>query len=297
MSGDSLPAISIVMTAGSSDSELARCLDSLSQQTTTEPFETLVVLCDAAIDPSIRTAYPWARFLSFGDQVSKPKLLTCALAEARADILVVTEPYCYFPTDWVEKIRRAHRRPFGVIGGAVEYGGPDTLVGWASYFADYGPFMLPAASGPAHLLAGNHISYRRSVLTQAADSLNSGYAKVFVLWELERRGIQFFFDSNLVVWCATETSFRAFARRYYSNAVEFAATRARTFSLISRLGRILGTPLLPPLLLARRVCGTWEKRRYRRRLVQTVPLLAAFVLCWAVGELKGYLRTGRSSLR
>jgi hypothetical protein len=152
---------------------------------------------------------------------------------ARGDIVVLTEPYCYFPSGWLEKIRHVHQDDFGVIGGAVEYGGPNTLVGCACHLADYGPFTLPAASRVTSLLAGNHISYKRGTLAQAAESWKEEYAKAFMLWELERRGIRCFFNSDLVVWSAPETGFTDFARRYYADAVKFAATRARGVSTVA----------------------------------------------------------------
>ena len=59
--------------------------------------------------------------------------------------MVVTDHHCLIPSDWLEKVRRKHDGEFAVIGGAVEYAGPYSVVSWACYFADYGSFMLPAS--------------------------------------------------------------------------------------------------------------------------------------------------------
>jgi hypothetical protein len=285
--------ISVVMAYDSAEPELARCLESLRRQKCAEQFETLVACPSEEAAGPLAVRFPEVRFLCWGGGHSKPQLLKRALDAARGEIVAVTEPYCYFPADWVGKLRRAHKGDFGVIGGAVEYGGPDTLVGWACHLADYGPFLLPAASRVTNLLAGGHISYKRGVLAQAAESWKEGYAKVFVLWDLQRRGIRCLFNSELVVWCAPQIGFAAFARRYYRDAREFAATRVRSLSALARIARIVTAPALPAILLLRRVRAVWGKAKCRVRLMEALPLLAVFVLCWSAGELRGYLRYDR----
>lgn len=285
--------ISVVIASDRAGSELARCLDSLHQQSSAEEFETLVACTCAEAGCSLGGRYPEVRFLQFDEWLSKPQLLQRALKQARGEIIVVTEPYCFFPADWLQNMRHAHERDFAVIGGAVEYGGPNTVVEWACYLADYGPFTLPSKSRVTNLLAGNHISYKRAALDQAAEAWRDEYAKVFVLWELERQGVRFFFDSELVIWCAQEIGFSGFAASYYRNATEFAATRARSLPPLARLAHILTAPALPALLLFRRVCAVWGNKRHRLRVLKAIPVLAVFMLCWSAGELRGYLRSGR----
>ncbi len=293
MSADLPPAVSVALASDRPGAELTRCLDSLRSQNLREPFEIVVACGSAEMGSSMAVPYPEVRFVHSAEGLSKPQLLKSALENARGEVVVVTEPYCYFPADWLEKIRLAHRRDFCVIGGAVEYGGPDTALGWACHLADYGPFLLPAKSRVTDLLPGNHVSYRRSALDQVANAWRNGYAKVFVLRELERRGFQFFFDSELVVWCAPETTFRGFASTYFRNAVEFAATRALSLSTLSRIAHVVTAPALPVLLLLRRVHAIWGNQRYRCRVVRAMPLMGVFVLCWSAGELIGYLRSQR----
>jgi hypothetical protein len=237
------------------------------------------------------TLHPWVRFLPAGE-ASKERLLKRALESARGEIIAVTEPYCFFPQDWLRKLRRSHCSSYPVIGGAVEYGGRDTLSGWACHFADYGPFLLPAKSRVTRLLAGNHISYKRGALDHAATAWQDEYAKVFVLWELERQGVPFLFDSELRIWSAPATDFAAFARRYYRNAREFAARRAEGLSPLARGFRILTTPALPAVLFYRRIQAVWGKANHRYRLIQAAPLLAILVVFWSAGEFSGYVQAG-----
>jgi hypothetical protein len=233
------------------------------------------------------------RFLNFPTCTPKPELLKEALLLAGGEIVAVTEQNCRFPARWVETLRRAHQLEFTAIGGAVAYGGDDTLTGWACFLADYGPFLPPEPRRISKLLAGNHISYKRSALSEASDCWQRGYVKTFLLWELERRGGHFLFEPELILYCTPERDPWRFAQQYYANARDFAAARAASFSTIQRLRHIVLAPLLPGLLLVRRIGAVWPKREHRSRLVRAIPLIAIFVLCWSAGELAGYFRTWR----
>ncbi|HEV3330998.1 MAG TPA: glycosyltransferase [Bryobacteraceae bacterium] len=269
--------------------ELARCLDSLARQQSREALETIVADGTGEIARSMAAKYPAVRFLHFAQACGKPQLLSRAMEQACGSIVAVTEPYCCFPADWVEKLCCAHQSEFAVIGGAVEYDGAETLAGWACYLADYGAFMLPAERRVTALLAGNHISYKRILLAGASDLWSEGYFKIFLLRDLERRGCRFLFEPELVITYASAPKWREFARQYYRNGSEFAATRTRHFSRAARLAHIVTTPALPLLLLFRRMRAVWGKRRNRGQLVRSIPLLALFVLCWSAGEFRGYL--------
>ena len=178
----------------------------------------------------------------------------------------------------------------------MEHGGPYGLVGWACYFSDYGAFMLPAPRRMTSVLAGNHVSYRGSLIEQFIGSMQDGYVKVFFHSALERQGIRFLFDPELVISCAQCESFWGFSRRYYRDALRFAALRCRRISLTARFLRLATAPALPPLLLFRRVAAVWGKKKNRIRLLLSIPLLAVFVTSWSAGELAGYLLGPRTRL-
>jgi Glycosyl transferase family 2 len=283
--------ISVVLAADHAGPGLSRCLRSLIGQA--GPIEIIVAGVSNKAVRSFATDYAEVRFVASGEPLPKAMLLQRAIDQATGEIIVVTEPDCWFPPDWAGRLRQAHDSGFAVIGGAVEYGGAGTIAGWACFLADYGPFLRPAfrqVSGP---LAGNHISYKRSALSQAVCP-QRGYVKTFLLWDLERQGVACLFDPELVIFCAPHSRPWQFARRYYANAREFAAARAADFSGASRISHIATTPALPLLLLFRRVRAIWPKRKHRKRLLQSLPLIAGFVLCWSAGELAGYLRGRRS---
>lgn len=284
------PVISVIMATRGGGTEVMKCIDSLTQQTLGTEAEILVADCSTdGTDLVIATEYPAVRLLHFAEPLSTQELLRRALRQASGNIIAVTYPHCVFPSTWLESLRRAHESEFEVIGGAVEHGGPDNLISWACYFADYGPFMLPASRRVTSLLAGDHVSYKRSLIHESLDSLQDGYWKVFFHWDIERRGIQFLFDPELVVFAVPSDTFWGFTRRYFSKALRFAAMRCRRISPAARLLHAITAPFLPPLLLYRRIDAVWRKQKHRTKLLVSIPLLVVFVTAWSAGEVAGYL--------
>jgi len=268
------------------DAHLSRCLDYLARQTRFTELE--VILTEGT------AGHPFARVLPSGGARTAEELLKECLAQARGDFVVVTDSRCVFPPDWLEKVRRAHGSGFAVVGGTVEHAGPQTLTAWATYFADYGPFMPPAVRSHTFLLAGNHVSYAAEVIREVIGTMAGGYWKVFFHAELEKRGVRAVLDPDLEISHAQAESFIEFTSRYYHNGREFAAQRAGRISKKKRYLCMLTVPLLPPLLLYRRLRAVWGKRRRRMKLALSIPLLSVFVGSWSAGELAGYV-TGRES--
>jgi glycosyltransferase involved in cell wall biosynthesis len=232
----SAPEISVVMAARDSAPYVKDCLDSLERQSLSACAEVIVADCSAdGTEKLIQTQFPNVKLLHFDRLVGLPELLRAALQEARGRIVVVTEPYCIFPLDWMEKLRQAHAGEFAVIGGAVEKGTENGLVNWACYFADYGAFMLPAPRQATPLLAGNHVSYKRDVLASHLNAMTDGFWKVFYHWDLRQKGIQFLFDPALVAYYRRRHTVAGFISGYFRHGWFFAALRTKRFSMGSRL--------------------------------------------------------------
>ena len=283
------PQISVVMATKNPGQQLFPCLDSLRDQDQSVTSE--IIVADASVDGSdqiIRARYPAVRVLHFDPAIGSPQLIREALRQARGQIIAVTDAYCRFPPEWMVKLRQAHESDYPVIGGAVENRDTSGLVSWACFLADYGAFMLPASRRVTSVLAGNHVTYKKSLIELKFDSMRDGFFKVFFHQDLQREGVRFLFDPSLVVYCARHGTFLDFSRRYFHNARLFAALRCRRMSSTSRFLRLVATPVLPSVLLCRRLKG-FKTKGHRVRFLLSLPLLAAFVTVWAMGEFGGYL--------
>ncbi len=288
--------ISVVMATNNASPTIAECLQSLAQQSFVSRAE--IIVADCSTDGTyelVQTRFPWVKLLHFDQPMGLPELLKLAMQHAEGSVVAVTEPYCIFSPDWLEKLHQAHQSDYPVIGGAVENGRPGDLLSWACYFADYAAFMLPSERRVTHLLAGNHVSYKSWVIREALDSMHQGYRKVFLHWKLERQGMRFLFDPQLVIHYVRPNTFWGFIKRYYQHAWYFGALRIEQMSSAERVLRILTIPALPPFLLYQRLRPAIGKNRNRDRLLLSIPFLAVFALAWAMGELKGYV-LGAASL-
>jgi glycosyltransferase involved in cell wall biosynthesis len=284
------PEISVVLATQNAASYVGQCLQTLRKQSESALAEVIVADCSTdGTDEVIRATFPGVRLLHFEPPMEAPSLLREALRWAEGRVIVVTDAHCRFPSDWLAKLRKAHEAEYLVIGGAVEHGRADGLVGWACHFADYGAFMLPAQRRVRTPLAGNHVSYKRSVIEPHLNSMEDGFWKVFFHWDLERQGVRFLFDPDLVIYHSSRDTFSSFSRRYFRNARLFAGLRCKRMSAAGRLMRLLGAPALPPLLFYQRLRTGLGKKGHQIRFLESLPLLAAFVVAWAAGEFIGYL--------
>jgi glycosyltransferase involved in cell wall biosynthesis len=285
------PEISVVMATKNPAEQIYACLDSLRDQDPSVSAE--VIVADASSDGSeqvIRARYPEVCVLHFEPSMEAPQLIREAFRRARGQIIAVTDAYCRFPPEWLARLRKAHETDYAVIGGAVENRDSQGLLNWACFFADYGAFMLPASRRVTSVLAGNHVSYKKWLIELKADSMREGFWKVFFHQDLQHEGMRFLFDPSLVAYCTHRDTFRNFSRRYFRNARLFAARRCKRITTTNRFLRLAATPVLPAVLLYRRLQGGLGKRGHRGRLLLCLPLLALFVTVWAVGEAAGYLR-------
>lgn len=284
-----VPQISVVMATKNPGQRLYPCLDSLLDQDPSVTAE--IIVADASTDGSeqiLRARYPDVRVLHFDSSMGPPQLIREALRQARGQIIAVTDAHCRFPPGWTVRLRQAHEADYPVIGGAVENGNSNGLLNWAFFFADYGAFMLPAPRRATSVLAGNHVTYKKSLIELKFDCMREGFWKVFFHQDLQREGVRFLFDPSLVVYCARHDTFLNFSRRYFRDARLFAALRCKRMSSRARFLRLLATPVLPAVLFYRRLIAL-RTRGYRMRFLKSLPFLAVFVTVWAIGEFVGYV--------
>jgi hypothetical protein len=89
-----------------------------------------------------------------------------AMAQAKGEIVALTEDHCRLPPDWCVRILQAHEEDpeAAVIGGGVENGATHNLIDWASFFYANGMAILPLAPGPSNQLLQLNLSYKQRVV-------------------------------------------------------------------------------------------------------------------------------------
>lgn len=218
-----------------------------------------------------------------------PSLLGAALARATGEIIAITDATCEVPEDWATEILKAHAAPYPVIGGSVEPNGLRRVINWASYFCDYGQFMRPLAEGAVTELPGNNISVKRWVLERGKEFVAPQFWKTYWCRRLQAEGISLCSVPSIVVYYRKSFRLLPYLLHRFHNGRCFAGMRLVELSRARRALYVAAAPALPVVLTARMLWKTLAKRRHLAELALSLPVSLLAILCWALGELCGYL--------
>lgn len=212
---------------------------------------------------------------------------------ATGDIVAFIEDHCFPRFDWAEVLLKAYEGPWAAVGYAFTNANPGTFTSRASMMARYGQFAHPAHRGPAPIVSGNNVSYRRVPLVPLEAELADLLTIDFNLQEvLVQRGQRLLVESGAL---AAHQNFPAFSKdcitgHWYCRLL--AARRAQTqrWSLRRRLLHGIGAPLASPMIrLARLVLSLRGRRALWSTTAVSLPLIVGWYLTDAIGESMGYL--------
>jgi hypothetical protein len=230
-----------------------------------------------------------------------PQLRWSGLKKANAPIVAVIEDHSMLPRTWAEEVLEAHRQYLGqtegAIGGPVENGSTATIYDWAFFFTEYAPLLPPMPAQQVAGVAGGNVSYRRSLLPLEDDRFAE-------LWEsdlqeeLRGRGVAIRIHPGMTLLHLNPFTPREFRRQRYLFLRSIAAIRAKSWGWPKRLLYAAGAvAILPWLLPLRVIVSVWQKRRNRRELILSLPMIVAFLWIGVAGEVAGYLRGNGNILK
>lgn len=226
-----------------------------------------------------------------------PQLWTTGIQAAQGQVIALTIENCIPAPDWAKKTLEAHTGTWAAVGGAIEMASAGNLVDWAVYFSRYSNYIPPFEPRVLDDVAGDNCSYRREALGLVKDLIEDGFWETFIHSDMRRRGEQIFLSPLPVVTYGGGLSAFRFFRRRFVHGRYFAARRSRDFTTAQRILRSSGSVLVPLILIRRISRRIWSHRRYRKQLVLSLPIIACFVLAWAVGEAFGYLQGASAALK
>jgi glycosyltransferase involved in cell wall biosynthesis len=276
--------LSVVVASWNGTDALAKCLESLEQQTDKSGLEVIVVSNFESDLPQHESVVFYIRPRSY----TVPELRRDGIAAARGNAIALIEDHCVVDPAWSSEIKKAHNSGYSVVGGSVENLVAGNSLDWAVYFYDYGKFMLPNLPGAAKSLSGFNVSYKREVLDEIQDVYVDGFFEAFANAELESRGSEFLMMPTAIVYHNKSYKLKTELLHCYHLARTFAAQRAARASG-QRLFFVLGSLALPVLLPTRVVLSVIKKGRNLGRLVTSVPYLILLMSFWSFGEFCGYL--------
>src|SRR5262249_43444274 len=109
--GVSTPALSVVIAAHNARSVIDACLRALRDQPGSAAIE--VIVADGSPDGPgdfVVKQFPHVHLLRFDPALNVPELRGRAIAQARAPVIAVLDPFSVASPDWIEQTIDAHRR-------------------------------------------------------------------------------------------------------------------------------------------------------------------------------------------
>jgi glycosyltransferase involved in cell wall biosynthesis len=291
------PFVSVVIAAHNAERVIGGCLDALLRQPQpaqgTGALECIVVDSSSDRTPAIvAERFPSVRLVHLSRPANLAAMRGRGIALARGEIIAVIDPFSLVDESWLAELVAVHARcPNWIVGGVVDLARAErqSLANWAIYINEYGMFMPPVPGGPAAILPGSNISYKRAALFDGDRPRFDEFWKTFVNWEVEQGHSQMWLAPSICVRLDKSLPFGDFLRTRFDHGRCFAAMRTAGGGRGQRAARAVSAPLLPFLLLWRWGRSYWAKRRRRRQFLLTLPLQLLLFGNWALGEFVGYV--------
>lgn len=284
------PKLSVVVASHNAQATIEACLATLVAQRPKDGVEIVVV--DNSTDGAteiIRERFSGIEIVPSVPSALIPELWKTGIHRSTGDIVAITTAHCVPQKDWLSRILEAHESPVPAIGGAIENDESAGLIGWAIYFCRYSHYMLPFREGFVPEIAGDNASYKRAYIDRCPQVWRNGFWEPAVHAELKKAGLQLSLIPSIVVYHKRSFGFWGFMKQRLQHGRQFGGERACRFSIPKRALYSVLSPAIPLILLVRIARQVLTKRRHRRQLLLSLPILVLFLLAWTLGELIGYL--------
>jgi hypothetical protein len=286
------PELSVVVASAQPWPELRTALDSVYSQARAIGAELIAVDGDGHGLPE---DHPYAGLRLIrrpGATVWQARAI--GFAEARGEIVAMTEDHCRVAPDWCEQVLRAHRENprVAAIGGVVDNGATASLWDWANFLVSNGGFLPPIPNGERPDICGQaNISYKRWALPDRMPP--HGFEQAEWKAKLRAAGFPLVNDDRLVVSHVQALGALGGCMIHYHDG-RVTAALARMNSDRGLIARRIARGILMPLrvvrdsarLVARIVV---RKPKYRRVAILSAPLIAVVISFHAAGELTGWI--------
>ena len=282
------PALSVVIAVDQTGPALRDCVAGFAAQMAATGGEALLVdAVPGAACAELAAEFPGVRALRHPAGTSVPRMWQTGIEAARGEVVALTIGQCVPASDWAQRLLDAHTEPWIAIGGAIEPHAQLGLRDWAVYFCRYSRYGAGDAARTLDDLAGDNCTYKRAALEEYREAMREGFWESLIHARMRAKGIELRWEPGIVVNYLGPL--RGFTRRRFADARYFAARRSREMAVEQRLLRALVFPLVFLMLMARMAGRAWRAGRHRGRFLASLPIIAWYVMVWAVGEATGYL--------
>jgi GT2 family glycosyltransferase len=286
-----MTSVSVVIASLNSRATILDCLEALRPQLGDDVEVVVADSSDDGTDRLVRERAPWARLLHSELRLAPGAARNRGVAAASGELIAFLDADCVPAPDWIARLREAQEEHGPVVGGAVDNGNEESWAGWVYYFCEFAPWMPGQAAGPMGEIPTCCLSVRRSVLDRVGPFREQGYCSDTAFhWRLARLGLHAHFDPRARVAHVNPSRYGRILSKLVMHGLSFARVRCeeRTLSRGHALLLLLGSPLLPAVLLWRRWRQVSRAGRQRAAFLRCAPGILGALTAWSFGESRGY---------
>jgi len=288
MSEDKSPEISVVIPAVNGWADLDRCLTALDSERANTSLEVLVPeRCGETVRKLAAQKFPWAQIIPVSPQTTIPQMRAAGIREAHSPTVAIIEDHIVIRPRWAREMIEARTDEARVVGAGLVNTATNNVVDWAAWLCEYSHLAGPAPVGAVEGMHGNHTAYDRQLLVEHHDVVESGRWEDALHNAIREKGVTLWSRPDIVAGHEKHYTVGEYVSQRFLYSRAYAAMRTSGASAIKKFVYGLVAFALPPVLFFRIVSRVWRGGLYRSHLLPSLPLLAIFVVSWALGEIAG----------
>jgi hypothetical protein len=286
------PALSVILITPDTFDTLRRTIECLARQTVRETIELVIIApASATIDVDQSLVEPLA-----GVQIVRLASLTptgparaAGIRAARASVVAYGEEHCFPTPGWAQALLEAHRGNYAAVGPAMHNANPETMVSWADLLIGYGPWAAPVAKHEPNYLPGHNSSYKRAVLLEYGDRLDTLMeAETVLMWDLRSKGHRLLLEPAATTAHMNFGFWSSWLPVMFLNGRAFADTRSKGWPVAKRIAFVAASPLIPLVRLVRAAAHARRLGRGAAFLARVVPTMCVGLVADGIGQMAGY---------
>lgn len=295
MSDSKLPQMSVIVVTPDHYDKIRKTIEHLRAQTARDKLEIVIVapsIKEFDQDGSYMRDFLRFHLVEVGEFKSTGEAVATGARMASAPVVTYVEEHAYPEPGWAECLIIAHQQSWAAVGAVLYNANPESLISWASFFTDFGPWIEQASGKETRRLAPHQTSYKRSILLDYGTELGAMLEVEGILhWDLISKGYRLYLEPGAQVHHLNPSLLSSYIVAEFQGGRMFGAARTRYehWSLWRRLLYIGGMPLIP-IIRFTRVLKEILRTTFKTNLIPSIlPAVIIGIVSHSIGEWTGYV--------
>lgn len=208
---------------------------------------------------------------------------------ARAKLVALAADH-YFPEQrWAEALVNAHQGGHAAVGPVIRNANPETTVSWADFLMRSGNALHGLTGGVVDSLPGQNCCYRRNVLLELGDDLDTLLAEEpLLLNALRAQGHTLHLEPHAVTARVNYAVFDSWIAATFFGGRVSAGRRTEDWNALRRLFYCMAAVFLPYVRLTRTLTWMHQAGHAPLSMLRATPYLWLGLTVESMGEFLGY---------